>query len=98
MATIAPVYPKTVGGSFLIEDRSPDEIFTPEDLTSEHKSIARTAQEFFRRDVAPNVEAIQHGDHDLAVKVLRKSGELGLLAITTPEKFGGMELDLASAL
>jgi alkylation response protein AidB-like acyl-CoA dehydrogenase len=99
MATAAQItYPKTIGGSFLIEDRAPEEIYTPEDLTSEHRSIARTAQEFFKRDVEPHVEEIQHGNHDLAVQVLKKSGELGLLAITTPEKFGGMELDLASAL
>jgi len=98
MATAAATYPKTAGGSFLIEDRSPDEIYTPEDLTEEHRSIARTAGEFFKREVEPNVEEIQHGNHDLAVQLLKKSGELGLLAITTPERFGGMELDLASAL
>lgn len=98
MATAIAAYPKTVGGSFLIEDRTPEEIYTPEDLTAEHRSIARTAQEFFARDVAPHSEEIQKGNHDLAVSILKKSGELGLLGITTPEKFGGMELDLASAL
>ena len=46
MATATATYPKTIGGGFLIEDRSPEEVYTPEDLTSEHKSIARTAQEF----------------------------------------------------
>lgn len=97
-ATPATAYPKTIGGSFLIEDRTPEQVYTPEDLTSEHKSIARTAQEFFKREVEPNVEAIQHGDQDLAVRTLKKSGELGLLGITVPEKFGGMELDLTSAL
>lgn len=98
MATATIPYPKTVGGSFLIEDRTPEEIYTPEDLTSEHRSIARTAQEFFARDVQPHSDEIHNGNHDLAVAVLKKSGELGLLGITTPEKFGGMELDLASAL
>ncbi len=98
MATAVASYPKTVGGSFLIEDRTPEEVYTPEDLTAEHRSIARTAQEFFKRDVEPHVEEIQAGNHDLAVQVLKKSGELGLLAIATPEKFGGMELDLASVL
>jgi alkylation response protein AidB-like acyl-CoA dehydrogenase len=34
----------------------------------------------------------------VAAKVLRKSGEIGLTGILVPEKFGGMELDLASAL
>ena len=98
MATAIASYPKTIGGGFLIEDRVPGEVFTPEDLSDEHKSIARTANEFFARDVAPYVDAIQHGDHDLAVKVLRKSAELGLVAIMTPERYGGMELDLASAM
>jgi butyryl-CoA dehydrogenase len=98
MATATATYPKTIGGGFLIEDRTPDEVYTPEDLTSEHKSIARTAQEFFKNEVEPHVEEIQHGNHDLAVAALKKSGELGLLAITTPERYGGMELDLASAL
>ena len=97
MAAVAPTIPKTIGGSFLIEDRSPNEVFTPEDLTEEHRAIARTAAEFFKKEVEPNVEAIQHGDHDLAIRILRKSAELGLVAITTPESYGGMELDLVSA-
>jgi alkylation response protein AidB-like acyl-CoA dehydrogenase len=97
MAAATKVFPKTIGGAFLIEDLSPEEIFTPEDLTEEHRVIAKTAAEFFKNAVEPNVEAIQHGDHDLAVRILRQSGELGLLAITTPERYGGMELDLTSA-
>jgi alkylation response protein AidB-like acyl-CoA dehydrogenase len=97
MAAATTVFPKTVGGSFLIEDRAPEEIFTPEDLTAEHRAIGRAAAEFFKNEVEPNLEAIQHGDHDLAVQILRKSAELGLVAITTPERYGGMELDLTSA-
>src|SRR4029453_1404539 len=53
---------------------------------------------FWTRDVAPNVEAIQHQEPGVAVSVLRKSGELGLLAVVVPEKFGGMEMDLTSAM
>jgi alkylation response protein AidB-like acyl-CoA dehydrogenase len=97
MAAATKVFPKTIGGSFLIEDRAPEEIFTPEDLTAEHRAIGRAAAEFFKNEVEPNLEAIQHGDHDLAVRILRKSAELGLVAITTPERYGGMELDLTSA-
>ncbi len=96
MATATAAYPETAGGAFLIEDRKPQEIFTPEDLSAEHRAIARTAAEFFAREVEPNVDAIQQGNHDLAVRLLKKSGELGLLAIMTPERYGGMELDLAS--
>src|SRR6266550_752545 len=98
MATAAVMLPKTKGGGFLIEERTPQEIFTPEDLTEEHRAIARAADEFWNKEVVPNLDEIVHGNHDLAVQVLKKSAELGLTAILTPERFGGMELDLASAM
>ena len=34
------------GGSFLIEDISYDQIFTPEDFTEEQLMIAKTAEDF----------------------------------------------------
>ena len=86
------------GGSFLLQESSPADVFTPEDFTDEHRAIARTTDEFWTRDVAPHVEAIQHHEDGVAVSVLRKSGELGLLAVVVPEKFGGMEMDLTSAM
>jgi alkylation response protein AidB-like acyl-CoA dehydrogenase len=89
---------KGVGGAFLIEDQSAAEIFTPEDLTPEHREIARAAREFFEKEVAPNVDAIVHGDRDLAVSLLRKAASLGFESILTPERYGGMELDLASSM
>ena len=46
-------------GAFLIEERTPEEIFTPEDFTEEHRAIARTTEEFFAKEVAPNLDAIQ---------------------------------------
>ena len=86
------------GGAFLIEDQPAGEVFTPEDLSEEHQAIRKAAREFFDHEVAPNVEAMVHGDHDLAVTVLRKAASLGLEAILTPERYGGMELDLASSM
>jgi alkylation response protein AidB-like acyl-CoA dehydrogenase len=86
----------TTGGSFLIEDQAPASIFTPEDLTEEHHAIARTAREFFDKEVAPHVEEMQHGDFDVAVSLLRKAAALGLESILTPEKYGGMEMDLTA--
>jgi alkylation response protein AidB-like acyl-CoA dehydrogenase len=92
------ILPKTAGGAFLIEDTAPHQIFTLEDLTEEHLAIGKTAEEFFNNEVQPSLEAIVHMEPGLALKLLRKSAELGLTAIAIPEKFGGMELDLASAL
>src|SRR6202171_2518630 len=95
-STLAPA--KHQGGSFLLASTTPEEIFTPEDFTEEHRAIARTTEEFWAKEVAPNVEAIQHQEPGLAISILRKSGQLGLTAVILPEKFGGMEMDLASAM
>ncbi len=88
--------PKSAGGLFLMEDQAPGGVFTPEDLTEEHHAIARTAREFFDKEVAPRVEEMQHGDFDAAVALLRKAAALGLESILTPESYGGMEMDLTS--
>ncbi|MEJ7607707.1 MAG: acyl-CoA dehydrogenase family protein, partial [Bryobacteraceae bacterium] len=84
--------------SFLIEDLSEELIFTPEDFNVEHRAIVRTTEDFWVKDVAPQVEAIQHHEPGAAVAVLRKSAALGLVAVVVPEKFGGMEMDLVSAM
>src|SRR6202048_3748591 len=86
------------GGSFLLQVATPQEVFTPEDFTDEHRAIGRTTEDFWNKEVAPNVEAIQHQEPGLAISILRKSGQLGLTAVILPEKFGGMEMDLTSAM
>jgi alkylation response protein AidB-like acyl-CoA dehydrogenase len=98
MATAAATLPKTKGGAFLIEERTPDEIFTPEDLTEEHRDIARTTEEFWRKEVEPNLEDILQHKPGVALSILRKAAEIGLTGIMIPEKFGGMEMDLVSAM
>lgn len=86
------------GGGFLIEATSPEQMFSPEDFTEEHRAIARTTEEFWTNEIAPNVEAIQRQEPGVAVSVLRKAGELGLTSVHLPEKYGGMEMDLTSAM
>jgi alkylation response protein AidB-like acyl-CoA dehydrogenase len=98
MATAAATLPKTKGGAFLIEERTPDEIFTPEDLTAEHRDIARTADEFWRKEVEPHLPEILEHKPGVALSILRKAAEIGLTGIMIPEKFGGMEMDLVSAM
>ncbi|MGO9096828.1 MAG: acyl-CoA dehydrogenase family protein [Bryobacteraceae bacterium] len=89
---------KSNGGAFLIEDVAPDGIFTAEDPGEEHLAVARTVDEFWTRDVEPRLEAIRRQEPGAAVEVLRKSAELGLTGVTIPEEFGGMGMDLASAI
>jgi alkylation response protein AidB-like acyl-CoA dehydrogenase len=86
------------GGGFLISETDPACVFTPEDFTEEHRAIARTARDFFANEVAPHTEAIQHQEPGVAVAALRKSAELGLTAITVPDEYGGLGLDLTTAM
>jgi alkylation response protein AidB-like acyl-CoA dehydrogenase len=95
-STISPT--KHKGGGFLIEPTLPEQLFSPEDFTDEHRAIARTTEEFWVKEIAPNVDAIQHQEPGVAVSVLRKAGELGLTSVHLPEKYGGMEMDLTSAM
>ncbi|MCU0248044.1 MAG: acyl-CoA dehydrogenase family protein [Bryobacter sp.] len=98
MANQPASIPKTTGGAFLLESYRPEEIFTPEDFTDEHRAIARTTEDFWNQEVAPHLERIQHQEPGVAASILKKSAELGLIAVTVPEKFGGMEMDLVSAM
>jgi len=70
----------------------------PEDFTAEHRAIARATEDFWTREVEPNLEAIQRQDFDVLKRTLRKSAELGLVAVLVPERYGGMELDLVSSM
>jgi alkylation response protein AidB-like acyl-CoA dehydrogenase len=84
------------GGAFLLESATPEQVFTPEDFTDEHRAIAKTTEAFWNQEVAPHLDEIQHQNFDVLKRVLRKSAELGLTAVFVPEKYGGMEMDLTS--
>ena len=100
MATLtASPQSNIAGGSFLIEERKPDEVFTPEDFTEQHLLIARTAEEFAIKEIVPNIEKLECKDFGLLRELVRKAGELGLSGADVPEAYGGMEMDkVTSAL
>jgi alkylation response protein AidB-like acyl-CoA dehydrogenase len=81
------------GGSFLIEDISYEQLFTPEDFTEEHLMIAKTAEDFVEKEVVPQLEHLENHEFDRTVKLLKKAGELGLLAVDVPEEYEGLALD-----
>jgi alkylation response protein AidB-like acyl-CoA dehydrogenase len=86
------------GGSWLLEDASPSEVFTPEKLTDEHRLMAQTAQEFVDNELLPAVERLETKDWDLARTMIRRAADLGLFGIAVPEQYGGLDLDKASSL
>ena len=98
MATSTTPYTARKGAGFLLEDISPAEIFTREDLSEEHLAVGRMVEEFWTNEVEPNLPAIRDKKPGVALEVLRKSAKLGLLGITVPEEFGGMAMDLPSVM
>src|ERR1700734_1120249 len=84
---------KVSGGSFLLESRRPDEVFTPEDFTEQHQLIGQTAEEFAVHEILPNAEKIEHKDFSISRELLKKAGELGLSGVEIPEAYGGLEMD-----
>src|SRR3954466_15865177 len=97
MATAAVPETRIAGGSFLIEDRLPEEVFTPEDFTDEHLQIAQTTEEFALKEIVPNLEKIEHKDYSVSRDLIKKASELGLTSVDIPEEYGGMEMDKVSS-
>src|SRR5438132_3065035 len=97
MSTTAVPSTKIIGGSFLLEERRPDEVFTPEDFTEQHQLIAQTAEEFAVNEIVPNIEKMEHKDFSITRDLLKKAGDLGLSSVEIPEAYGGLEMDKVTA-
>ncbi len=86
------------GGSFLIEERTPEEVFTPEDFTEEHRMIATTTRAFVTNEVAPRVAELEAHKWNVSRELLSKAADLGLLGVNIPEEYGGLGLDQTSGV
>ncbi len=94
--TVAPKS-KISGGSFLLESRHPNEVFTPEDFNEQQLLVGQTAEEFAMNEIVPNIEKIEHKDFSVTRDLLKKAGELGLSSVEIPEAYGGLEMDKVTA-
>ncbi len=66
------------GGSFLIEDLQPQDIFTPEDLSQEQVQIAEMATAFAEEKILAQIQAIEAKDFEISKALMLELGELGL--------------------
>src|SRR3982074_1097919 len=98
MAPLTDTQGKPKGAAFLIEESTPQDIFTPEDLSEEHLAVGHMVDEFWANEVEPNLPAIREKTPGLALAVMRKSVDMGLTAMTIPEEYGGMAMDLPSLM
>jgi alkylation response protein AidB-like acyl-CoA dehydrogenase len=98
MATTSLPRAATRGGSFLVDACSPEDVFTPADLTDDQKLIGRTAEEFVRNEVVPLIADLEQHKPSLLAQLLKKAGEIGLLGGGVPEEYGGAGLDKVSSV
>ena len=77
------------GGSFMVQDTLPSEVFIPEEFDEEQKMIAETCQDFLTTEVMPVLDRVDHQEEGLMPELLTKAGELGLLGMSVPEEYEG---------
>ena len=98
MQELKSLPPHLTGGNFLLNETDPNLVFTPEDLSSEQRLMAQTAEKFMEKEVLPKLEELEHQQDGLSPKLLRKAGDLGLLGMDVPTAYGGLGLNKASAV
>ena len=96
MSAVAEQKKLIKGGAFLIEERQPEEIFTPEDFTEEHRMIADTTRQFIDNEVVTRIDELEKHDWKLSRELVGKAAELGLIGANIPEEYGGLGLDQTS--
>jgi alkylation response protein AidB-like acyl-CoA dehydrogenase len=99
MTIVASTVVAAAGGSFLLESRTPEEAFTPEDLNQEQRQIAETASRFARERILPAVAQIEAKAPGIMRELMRDAADLGFTSVDVPEEYGGLGLDkVTSAL
>jgi alkylation response protein AidB-like acyl-CoA dehydrogenase len=86
------------GGSFLLRPVGDTPLHAAECFTEEQRAYYQTCRQFVLREVVPQANRIEGKDLPLLKQLLRKAGELGLLMIEIPEEYGGLNLDVTTAM
>ena len=97
-STASPAASTLRGGEWLLQASSPDDVFTPERLTEEHRLIAQTVTDFVAGEVLPSLERLEAKDWTLARNLVKRCGELGLLGVDVAEVYGGVQLDKTTSM
>ena len=67
-------------------------------FTQEHEELRRTVRNFVDKEINPHVDEWEKAGKFPIHEVFKKAGDLGLLGISKPEKFGGMGLDYSYSI
>lgn len=85
------------GGEYLLKQLDPADVFTPEDFDDELRMIAQTTDEYVEKEVRPVLDRLSVLEPGLSEQLMKKAGELGLLALEIPEEYGGAQLSKTAA-
>ena len=67
-------------------------------FTQEHEELRRTVKNFVEKEINPHVDEWEKDGRFPMRELFKKAGDLGLLGISKPEKFGGMGLDYSYSI
>ncbi len=86
--------PKTMskeikGGEFIIHPTSCEDVFIPEEFDEEQLMIKKTCEDFLQTEIYPNLDRIDNQEEGMMSSLMEKAGQLGLLAVSIPEEYGG---------
>lgn len=88
----------TQGGSFLIDNTSHRDVFTPEDFREEHRMLVNATDDFVKNEVRPRVADIERENFEVTCRLMRQAGDLGLLGPEVEEEYGGSGLDSVASI
>jgi alkylation response protein AidB-like acyl-CoA dehydrogenase len=76
-------------GEFLVKESDPADVFIPEEFDEEQKMIGQTCRDFLDTEIFPLIDQIDAQQEGLMPELLKKAGELGLMAVSIPEELEG---------
>ena len=86
-----------IGGQWLVSPVAKETILCRENFTQEHRDIEKMVLKFASEKIFPNVKEIEKLNENFSRSILKEMGNLGLIGVDAPEKYGGIELDKITA-
>lgn len=86
------------GASWLVDPVGTSPQFTGSDFTDDDRLYAKTAEDFVRTEVLPQIERIEAQEPGLMPALLKRAGELGLLMVDVPGEYGGLGLHKTTSM
>jgi alkylation response protein AidB-like acyl-CoA dehydrogenase len=98
MMPLTSAAPALRGGEWLLQPSDSASVFTPDQLSDEHRLIGQTVSDFVANEVLPALDRLEQKDWTLARQLVQHAGRLGLLGVDAPEAYGGVQLDKITSM